>query len=74
MQAKPFSTGARVKGIYHGRAYVGVVVCGRFHTMNNSYMHTIVLDSPITVFGTERHRITVSILEPKEAHNTIQAA
>lgn len=72
-QQKPFAVGDRVKGVYHGQAYTGTVEHTRPHTMNMSYMHYIELDAPITVYGDTRERIIVSIWEPRESHNTINA-
>ena len=68
---KCYAVGERVRGVYHGHSYVGKVDYARPHTMNQSYMHHIVLDEPITVFGTLRDRIIVSVWEPRESHNTI---
>lgn len=72
-QQKPFAVGDRVKGVYHGQAYTGTVEYARPHTMNQSYKHHIALDTPITVYGDTRERIIVSIWEPRESHNTINA-
>ena len=71
---QPFSVGDRVKGVYHGQAYTGTVEYARAHTMNLSYLHHIVLDQPIEVYSDVRDRIIVSIWEPRESGNTIQAA
>ena len=68
---KCYEVGERVRGVYHGQPYVGKVDHARPHTMNQSYMHHIVLDEPITVFGTSRDRIIVSVWEPRESDNTI---
>lgn len=70
---RPFRVGERVQGVYYGQPYTGTVEYARPHTMNQSYKHHIVLDSPITVFGATRDRIIVSIWEPRESHNTIEA-
>lgn len=70
----PFSVGTKVKGVYHGQAYTGTVEYARPHTMNQSYKHHIVLDTPITVFSDIRERIIVSIWETRESGNTILAA
>jgi len=70
---KPFAVGDKVKGVYHGQAYTGVVEYARPHTMNMSYMHHIVLDEIITVYSAPRDRIIVSIWEPTESGNTIHA-
>jgi len=70
---KPFEIGAKVKGVYHGQPYVGTVEYARPHTMNQSYKHHIVLDSPISVYSATRERIIVSIWEPRESENTIEA-
>jgi hypothetical protein len=70
---KPFSIGDRVQGVYYGQAYTGTVDYARPHTMNQSYKHHIVLDITITVFGAIRERIIVSIWEPRESGNTIEA-
>ncbi len=72
-QQKPFSVGDKVKGVYHGQPYSGVVSYARPHTMNQSYKHHIALDKPITVYSTERNSIIVSIWEPTESGNTIEA-
>jgi hypothetical protein len=72
-QQRPFSVGEKVKGVYHGQPYTGVVSYARPHTMNQSYKHHIDLDSPITVYSTERDRIIVSIWEPSESGNTIES-
>lgn len=72
-QQKPFSVGDRVKGVYHGQQYTGTVEYARPHTMNQSYKHHIVLDTPITVYGDTRERIIVAIWEPRESGNTITA-
>lgn len=71
---KPFNIGDRVKGVYYGQQYIGTVDYARPHTMNQSYKHHIVLDEPITVFSEARDRIIVSIWEPTESGNTIEAA
>lgn len=71
---QPFSVGDRVKGVYHGQAYTGTVEYARAHTMNLSYLHHIVLDQPIEVYSDVRDRIIVSIWEPTESGNTINAA
>lgn len=71
---KPFSVGDKVKGVYHGQPYVGTVEYARAHTMNLSYLHHIVLDQEITVYSAPRDRIIVSIWEPRESGNTIEAA
>jgi hypothetical protein len=73
-QQKPFAVGDKVKGVYHGQPYTGTVEYARPHTMNMSYKHHIVLDNPITVYSATRDRIIVSIWEPRESHNTIEAA
>lgn len=74
-QQKPFSVGEKVKGVYFGQPYTGVVTHARPHTMNMSYKHHIELDSPVTVFGAQRDSIIVSIWEPKgDCGNTIHAA
>jgi hypothetical protein len=70
---KPFSVGDKVKGVYHGQKYTGVVSYARPHTMNQSYMHHIDLDAPITVYSDVRDRIIVSIWAPTESGNTIEA-
>lgn len=70
---KPFAVGDKVKGVYHGQQYTGVVEYARPHTMNMSYKHHIALDQPITVYSATRERIIVSIWEPTESHNTIEA-
>lgn len=70
---KPFAVGDKVKGVYHGQTYTGVVEYARPHTMNMSYMHHIVLDEIITVYSAPRDRIIVSIWEPTESGNTIHA-
>ena len=69
-----FSVGDRVQGVYHGQAYTGTVEYARAHTMNLSYLHHIVLDQPIEVYSDVRDRIIVSIWEPRESGNTINAA
>lgn len=74
-QQKPFSVGARVKGLYFNQPYTGTVDYARPHTINQSYKHYIVLDAPITVFSAQRDRIIVSIWEPNgDSGNTIEAA
>ena len=70
----PFNVGDKVQGVYHGQAYTGTVEYARPHTMNLSYMHHIALDAPITVYSDVRDRIIVSIWEPRESGNTINAA
>ena len=70
---RPFRVDERVQGVYYGQPYTGTVEYARPHTMNQSYKHHIVLDSPITVFGATRDRIIVSIWEPRESQNTIEA-
>ena len=70
---KAFKVGDRVQGVYHGHPYTGTVEYTRAHTINQSYKHHIVLDAPITVFSATRDRIIVSIWEPKESGNTIEA-
>jgi hypothetical protein len=70
---KPFNVGDKVQGVYHGQAYTGTVEYARCHTMNLSYMHYIVLDNPITVYSATRDRVIVSIWEPQESGNTIEA-
>jgi hypothetical protein len=69
---KVFQVGERVKGIYHGAAYVGTVAHTRAHTLNQSYKHYIDLDSPIVVHGATRTEIIVSVFEPVESGNTIE--
>jgi hypothetical protein len=70
---KPFSVGARVKGVYYNQPYTGTVVYARPHTMNLSYKHHIQLDAEITVFSATRDRIIVSIWEPNgDSGNTIE--
>ena len=64
----------KVKGVYFGQPYVGTVEYARPHTMNMSYKHHIVLDKPIVVFGDTRERVLVSIWEPRESGNAIEAA
>ena len=71
---RPFRIGERVKGVYHGQHYSGVVDFARPHTMNLSYLHYIKLDEVITVYGDPRDRILVSIWDPMESGNTIEAA
>ena len=71
---KPFQVGDKVKGVYHGQQYTGTVEYARPHTMNQSYKHHIVLDAPIMVYSDTRERIIVSIWEPRESGNTIEAA
>ena len=71
---QPFAVGAKVKGVYFGQPYVGTVEYARPHTMNLSYQHHIVLDEPIVVFGDTRERVLVSIWEPRESGNAIEAA
>lgn len=70
---KPFQVGDKVKGVYHGQQYTGTVEYARPHTMNQSYKHHIVLDAPIMVYSDTRERIIVSIWEPRESGNTIEA-
>jgi hypothetical protein len=70
---KPFNVGDRVKGVYHGQQYTGAVIYTRPHTMNLSYMHHIALDTPIVVYSDTRDHIIVSIWEPTESGNTIEA-
>ncbi len=69
-----FEVGVKVKGVYHGQPYVGTVEYARPHTMNLSYMHHIALDQPIEVYSDVRDRIIVSVWEPRESGNTIEAA
>lgn len=71
---KTFQVGDRVKGLYHGLEYVGIVEHARCHTMNQSYKHYLLLDKAIEVYGDSRERIIVSVWEPTESGNTIQAA
>ena len=73
MSQNTFLVGAKVQGVYHGQPYTGTVDYARPHTMNQSYKHHIVLDSPITVYSTIRDRIIVSIWEPTESGNTIES-
>jgi hypothetical protein len=73
MNKKPFSVGDKVQGVYYGQPYTGMVDYARPHTMNQSYKHHIVLDEPITVFKATRDRIIVSIWDPTESCNTIEA-
>lgn len=73
-QQKPFSVGDKVKGVYHGQSYSGVVSYARPHTINQSYKHYIALDNPIMVYSYECDNIIVSIWEPTESGNTIEAA
>lgn len=70
---RPYQIGERVQGVYYGQPYTGTVEHARSHTMNRSYKHYIVLDSPIVVFGATRDGIIVSIWEPRESSNTIEA-
>ena len=70
---KPFSIGARVKGVYYNQPYTGTVVYARPHTMNQSYKHHIHLDEEITVFSAKRDTIIVSIWQPNgDDGNTIE--
>lgn len=69
-----YAVGERVRGVYHGQHYVGTVEYARPHTMNQSYKHHIVLDSPIVVYSDTRERIIVSVWEPRESGNTIEPA
>ena len=66
---KIHKVGEKVKGEYYGENYSGVVDHGRPHTMNDSYLHFVKLDAPITVFGS--HRDGIVITSGKE--NTIEA-
>jgi hypothetical protein len=74
MSERTYQVGEAVKGTYFGQPYQGVVSYARPHTMNNSYKHHIALSAPITVFGTERDSIIVSVWDPKDNGNTISAA
>jgi hypothetical protein len=67
-----FQVGERVRGIYHGVAYIGTVAFGRAHTLNSSYKHYIDLDTPIVLYGATRTEIIVSVFEPMESGNTIE--
>lgn len=65
-----YKDGEKVKGLYYGVKYTGIVKYGRPHTMNDSYLHFIDLDTPITVFGAEREGIVLTT----GGENTIEAA
>ena len=69
MKMNIYKDGAKVKGQYYGVKFTGVVKYGRPHTMNDSYLHFIDLDTPIIVFGEERDGI---VLTPG-GENTIEA-
>jgi len=74
---RTYEVGTSVKGIYHGQPYRGVVTYARPHTMNQSYMHHIALDQPLTVYGATRSPgecIIVAVWEPTPKGNTIEAA
>lgn len=73
MNQQVFAEGKQVKGVYHGQMYTGTVEYSRPHTMNMSYMHHILLDKPISVYGDVRDRIIVSVWEPRDSGNTIEA-
>lgn len=62
--------GSRVFGTYHGQPYTGTVEHGRPHTRNLSYLHYVVLDAPITVYGAVRERIIASIWNPAREEGT----
>jgi hypothetical protein len=64
-----YKDGEKVKGQYYGVKFTGVVNYGRPHTMNDSYLHFIDLDTPIIVFGAERDGIVLTT----GGENTIEA-
>ena len=64
-----YKDGEKVKGQYYGLKFTGVVNYGRPHTMNDSYLHFIDLDTPIIVFGAERDGIVLTT----GGENTIEA-
>jgi hypothetical protein len=60
--------GDKVKGTYYGQEYTGVVDHARFHTINDSFMHSVALDQPIEVFSMSRRGIIIS----SDTENTIE--
>jgi hypothetical protein len=55
-----YEIGTKVTGEYYGEKYSGIVDYGRPHTMNDSYLHFVKLDVPITVFGAERQAVVIT--------------
>lgn len=55
-----YEIGTKVTGEYYGEKYSGIVDYGRPHTMNDSYIHFVKLDVPITVFGAERQAVVIT--------------
>lgn len=69
----PQPVGARVRGVFYGKHYRGVVVSSTPHSRTLAHIHQVRVDDPITVFGVVRDIIHVSIWEPAPNGNTIEA-
>ncbi|NMZ71351.1 hypothetical protein SAMN05216370_0032 [Pseudomonas peli] len=70
-QAHP--VGTRVKGVFYGVQYRGVVTASTPHSRSLAHIHQVKLDQPIAVFGVVRERIHVPIWEPAPSGHTIEA-
>lgn len=59
-----YKVGEKISGIYHGVKYSGIVSNSRQHTMRIGQTDiTVSLTEKIVVYGIERERIIVSILD-----------
>lgn len=63
-----FAVGTKVRGEYHGKAFIGVVTESRGHTMNRSMLYSIDLDETIMLYQTECNRILFATNEPNANH------
>jgi len=70
-QIKPgfrYEVGEKISGQYYGEKFIGVVTNTRRHSMNFEQTEiSVKLKNKITVFGTERETITLSITDGAEA-------
>lgn len=64
--------GARVRGIFYGIPYRGVVTSSTPHSQSLAHIHQVKLDQPISVFGVQRDLIHVPIWEPEPSGHTIE--
>lgn len=67
------TTGTKVRGSYFGHQFSGTISDRRPHTMNNSIIYFVALDSEISVFGDLRTDISFATDLPNSSICEVEA-
>ena len=69
---KAHPVGTRVRGVFYGVPYRGVVKSSTGHSQSLAHIHQVKLEQPISVFGVLRDLIHVPVWERVPSGHTIE--